>query len=85
MGCALEWSQLIHKNLKSYNILYINGKVKLTDFGSARTHFEIYGQEGTSKAHQLWLSQALFFLQPTFLSIQMQQFEFRDDEWNQIN
>lgn len=43
LGCVLESSKIPHRNLKDSNIIFINNKIKLTDFGSARTHNQQFG------------------------------------------
>ncbi|CAD8195069.1 unnamed protein product [Paramecium pentaurelia] len=84
--CILFKSQFEHTNLKPNNILYNKKQVLITDFGSARTHYQNFTKEHTALAEKDWQNNLIFFYPQEYQKImQEDNLDFRNDQWQEVD
>ncbi|CAD8118428.1 unnamed protein product [Paramecium sonneborni] len=84
IACILFKSQFEHTNLKPNNILYYKKQVLLTDFGSARTHYQNFIKVYTSQAKKDWQNNLIFFYPQKYQEIMKDDnIDYRN--WNELD
>ncbi|CAD8099687.1 unnamed protein product [Paramecium primaurelia] len=84
--CILFKSQFEHTNLKPNNILYNKKQVLITDFGSARTHYQNFTKEYTAQAEKDWQNNLIFFYPQEYQKImQEDNLDFRNEQWQEVD
>ncbi|CAK64436.1 unnamed protein product (macronuclear) [Paramecium tetraurelia] len=86
IACILFKAQFEHTNLKPNNILYYKKQVLITDFGSARTHYQNFLKEYTGQAEKEWQNNLIFFYPEEYQKIMEEEnFYFRVSSWNEFD
>ncbi|CAD8124135.1 unnamed protein product [Paramecium sonneborni] len=84
IALIMNRSQFEHTNLKPNNILYYKKQVLLTDFGSARTHYQNFLKEYTAQAEKEWQNNLIFFYPKEYQKIMEEEnIDFRN--WKEFD
>ncbi|CAD8191739.1 unnamed protein product [Paramecium octaurelia] len=86
IACILFKTKFEHTNLKPNNILYYKKQVLITDFGSARTHYQNFLKEYTKQAEMEWQNNLIFFYPEEYQKIMEEKnFYFRIELWKKFD
>ncbi|CAD8178727.1 unnamed protein product [Paramecium octaurelia] len=85
IASILELSDIQHRNIKLNNFILIENKTYLTDFGSARTHYNHYTKQSANSEERQKQNETLFYSSPEIMEIITQDnIDFQENEWAQI-
>ncbi|CAK87095.1 unnamed protein product (macronuclear) [Paramecium tetraurelia] len=85
IASILELSDIQHRNIKLNNFILIDNKTYLTDFGSARTHYNHYTKQSANSEERQKQNETLFYSSPEIMEILTQDnIDFQENEWAQI-
>ncbi|CAD8100770.1 unnamed protein product [Paramecium sonneborni] len=85
IASILELSEIQHRNIKLNNFILIDNQTYLTDFGSARTHYNHYTKQCSNSEERQKQNETLFYNSPEIIEIINQDnIDFQESEWAQI-
>ncbi|CAD8086222.1 unnamed protein product [Paramecium primaurelia] len=85
IASILELSEIQHRNIKLNNLILIENNTYLTDFGSARTHYNHYTKQSANSEERHKQNETLFYSSPEIMEIITQDnIDFQESEWASI-